>query len=727
MYAGHARQKVFCHQCGDDFDGFHGEHELRRHVERVHPTVRKVWVCKDISPDQKFLANCKACRNGKTYAANHNAAAHLRREHFKPSKKGRLGLGGADKRSGKGPSDVPSMEELKRWMYETEERISLEDVHTSMVNSLYHEAQVLRQVLDQEMWTPNTGQGFDPNQSTHQNMQYQPYFSVPTMSDANMQYTPYSSEKFLGPGATDLSSTTSEPLRRTAAMNPLSSGFSSTSEPLIIASDTNKNFRSDFSGTSMMRVQDDHPYYIPDDRLGKHIVAQSKPYHCKKKECSELAFSSNAVLERHELESHGTHGHGDKPYRCKVRDCRRSQLDQGFTRRQNLRDHMKRVHGMESSDSDFEDKVDTISEKPLSLALDPPGLDMNPSAKSVGGSTSPFFRRGKLFDLPLILSGSPFDTFPDTGSELNAINLETLKGLKLETLAKWGSLDDDVQMADRSVSGAICQVQLGVKFPATKHAPVDRQDWTFHVFSELAEGVKVIMGNKFLETYRIFTEMSHCLRERTGCIGQIPRCMSVGLSEITGTRMRAYLNDVLVFALADTGSEIDLISGQCARRLGFAICALSPGDNSLVQFANGRLGEVCGKVQVTFTAFEDVNEELAEPDTLAIAADSHITAEVPAATSDTPYDHGTDDKEHVVLDNRITFFVLEELPHDVTVSQELLHSMDAFNRHASAFVKFDGEATTKEFYTIFWYKGKRCQTALTGKCSTTTCNSFSST
>lgn len=341
--------------------------------------------------------------------------------------------------------------------------------------------------------------------------------------------------------------------------------------------------------------------------------------------------------------------------------------------------------------------------------------DMIRSAGGISASISPFFRCGKVFDLPLILSGTPLDTFPDTGSELNAISLETLKELKVETPAKWGSPDDDVQMADRSVAGAICQVQLGVKFPATEHAPVDHQDWTFHVFSELAEGVKVIVGQKFLETYRIFTEMSNCLRERVGCIGQIPRCMSVGLSENTTVRMRVHLNDVLVFALADTGSEVNLISGQCARRLGIEICALSVEDNSLVQFANGRLGVVCGKVRVTFSAFEDVNQELKEPGTAVIIEDSNITGVVPAAICDAPYDHTTDEEENVIFDNRISFFVLEELPHDVTLSQELLHSMDAFNRHASAFVKFSGEATIKQFYTIFWYKGKQCQTALTGK------------
>ncbi|KAL4885197.1 hypothetical protein BJY04DRAFT_214535 [Aspergillus karnatakaensis] len=116
------RQKTYCHMCSDQPDGFHGEHELRRHIERVHSVVRKVWVCVDISPDKKFLANCKACRNGKRYGANYNAAAHLRRTHFNPCQRGRGGRGKeCEKRGGKGGGTHPPMDILKHWMVQKEE------------------------------------------------------------------------------------------------------------------------------------------------------------------------------------------------------------------------------------------------------------------------------------------------------------------------------------------------------------------------------------------------------------------------------------------------------------------------------------------------------------------------------------------------------------------------------------------------------------------------------
>jgi hypothetical protein len=118
------RKTTFCTLCNFHPSGFHGDHELRRHVERHHTAVRKVWICKENTTNNGprpavSLNDCKACRSRKTYGANYNAAAHLRRAHFFPCKNKRGGRGKVSEgRGGMGGGEDPPMDVLKNWMYE---------------------------------------------------------------------------------------------------------------------------------------------------------------------------------------------------------------------------------------------------------------------------------------------------------------------------------------------------------------------------------------------------------------------------------------------------------------------------------------------------------------------------------------------------------------------------------------------------------------------------------
>ena len=117
------RKTTHCTYCNEQPMGFHGDHELRRHIERHHSTIRRVWVCQNRFDRPGWLDGCKACRTGKSYGANYNAAAHLRRAHFNPCKSKR---GGRNKKSegrgGMGGGNEPSMEVLKDYMFERLER-----------------------------------------------------------------------------------------------------------------------------------------------------------------------------------------------------------------------------------------------------------------------------------------------------------------------------------------------------------------------------------------------------------------------------------------------------------------------------------------------------------------------------------------------------------------------------------------------------------------------------
>jgi len=85
VYVRPRHPRVLCPLCPDGHTGFRGDHEYRRHHERIHARRKRVWVVRDKS-GSGLLSRCKACSTGRHYGVDYNATAHLKRQHFNPEK-----------------------------------------------------------------------------------------------------------------------------------------------------------------------------------------------------------------------------------------------------------------------------------------------------------------------------------------------------------------------------------------------------------------------------------------------------------------------------------------------------------------------------------------------------------------------------------------------------------------------------------------------------------------
>ncbi|KAK5124707.1 hypothetical protein LTR85_001420 [Meristemomyces frigidus] len=76
----------------------------------------------------------------------------------------------------------------------------------------------------------------------------------------------------------------------------------------------------------------------------KHMDKHDRPYRCPHPSCAKLqGFTYSGGLLRHEREVHNKHGGPKDTLMCPHEDCKR-HVGKGFTRKENLNEHLRRVH-----------------------------------------------------------------------------------------------------------------------------------------------------------------------------------------------------------------------------------------------------------------------------------------------------------------------------------------------------------------------------------------------
>ncbi|TVY84464.1 hypothetical protein LSUE1_G001280 [Lachnellula suecica] len=175
-----------------------------------------------------------------------------------------------------------------------------------------------------------------------------------------------------------------------------------------------------------------------------------------------------------------------------------------------------------------------------------------------------------------------------------------------------------------------------VPFHLLGEAHSDEHRW-FHVLKKCPE--PLILGMKFLEKIKLYTKNKHLLVDSPHASGSMPTLKWIG-SPGASVNLRA--NGKTLVGCADTGSDLDLISLRCAKRLGL--------DIDTRQSARTRV----------MLADESVIETVGQTVNPSVQLSSFDTFEM-------------------------AFHVLPGLASDVIFSEEFLEQMDAF--HTCAQIK----------------------------------------
>lgn len=195
----------------------------------------------------------------------------------------------------------------------------------------------------------------------------------------------------------------------------------------------------------------------------------------------------------------------------------------------------------------------------------------------------------------MLLNGREVAACPDSGSSANIILEDTVQLLGLQEEADT-AYSECFTLGNGKLVESIGRVSVECRFARD---PSMVMTCVFHVFSKLI--VPLIMGAGFLRETATLTNHRDRLRERSLDAG-----LPLKVMHINGTKehFRCYINSKERLAAADTGSEMDLVSGRFARQSPYREMTLEK--KAEIQFADGSIELVSTQVFSQFTPHVDL-------------------------------------------------------------------------------------------------------------------------
>lgn len=113
-----------------------------------------------------------------------------------------------------------------------------------------------------------------------------------------------------------------------------------------------------------------------------------RPYRCPDPGCAKLqGFTYSGGLLRHEREVHGKHGGPKAQLMCPYQDCKRHN-GKGFTRKENLNEHIRRVHQNRPEQSQQSQQTDIMKHDSTFEALAGAARAMDEAAETPASRVS---------------------------------------------------------------------------------------------------------------------------------------------------------------------------------------------------------------------------------------------------------------------------------------------------------------------------------------------------
>ena len=317
---------------------------------------------------------------------------------------------------------------------------------------------------------------------------------------------------------------------------------------------------------------------------------------------------------------------------------------------------------------------------------------------------NPFKRPGMLQDLPMWVGGKQkkrFEAIPDTGATLNILNSMVLKDLSSDAILSQKDFNDaqasktTLEMADGHCIQTVGKVTLSCSF---LDCPNTTLTILFHICDTLAESIQILVGKEFLETTKTLTTFAHRLTERHSLLG-VPRVMRLSLiTPKARSQLRILMNSTLVLACPDTGSEIDLIRSDFAQELDSQIEPLDSQDPQRVQYANGSLGILLGKLEATVSIPVRKKKKMRLRSSAIVVSDDEDSDSMTDELA--KINRGSTDVT-LALSPQRTFYLVEALSSDVVLGQAFLYSVDAYNSYKHAFLESDSPGYEHALRGIF--------------------------